>query len=86
MVTKSEFNDWRNLAITQELLTALVEQANQIATELLRRSTVDTNRDQWLKGTLVGIDLACGFVPELVPENVEESVDGVSIKDLEDAA
>ncbi len=86
MVTKEEFSDWRNHPITKELFDTLLLQANLAATELLRRPTSDVEKDQWLKGQLVGIDLACGFSPELIPETVEEVIDGVSVKDLEDAA
>ena len=86
MVSKEEFSDWRNHPITQELFAALIAQANLVATELLRRPTSDVEKDQWLKGQLAGIDLSCGFTPELVPETVEETIEGVSMKDLEDAA
>ncbi len=85
MVTKEEFSDWRNHPITKELFDSLLVQANMASTELLRRFTIDIEKDQWLKGQLVGIDLACGFTPELVPETVEETIDGVSYEDVSDA-
>lgn len=71
--TKGDFTDWSNHPITQELFMQLAEAAENHASEMIRRPTPDTNRDQFIRGIVFAIDHTIGWKPLLVdPLNDDE--------------
>ena len=65
---KSEFSDWVNHPITKDFLAAVMSVASDHVAELVRRQTVDVNRDQWLRGTIAMADVVASYQPEFVEE------------------
>ena len=63
-----EFQEWRDMPITAELLTMLAEYATDEAAKVLRRKGRDYDGDEYSKGILAGIDLTSSWKPEFIPE------------------
>ena len=64
MVTKSEFSDWVQGTVTQDLFKTLLEQANFAVAEVINRSEVNVGKDQYLKGAVNTISQIMAWRPE----------------------
>lgn len=73
MVNKSDFIQWRDSALTKELFENLREAVEMVASEILTREDYNSDRDQFLKGYIKGIDQVLSWRPEFVEENRDES-------------
>lgn len=72
-LNKSDYIQWRDSKETQELFSELREAAEGVATEVLTREEFNSDRDQFLKGFLKGIDAVLSWRPEFIEENRDES-------------
>ena len=68
MTTKSEFVQWRDMPMTQELFKNLQDLANQAAAEILGGDTYNADRVLFLKGYIQCISQVVGFRPETVQD------------------
>lgn len=68
MTTKSEFVQWRDMPLTQELFSNLQDLANQAATEILGGDTYNGDRVLFLKGYIQCISQVVGFKPETLQD------------------
>jgi hypothetical protein len=73
MITKSQFNEWRNTEVTQAMFEEVREVIETVASEMLVRRNSDPQDDQYLKGYIRGIQAGMEWVPEFPPEDEEEA-------------
>lgn len=73
MVNKSDFIQWRDGEITKELFNNLREAVEIVASEILTREDYNSDRDQFLKGYIKGIDQVLSWRPDFIEENRDES-------------
>lgn len=73
MVNKSDYIQWRDSSLTKELFENLREAVEIVASEILTREDYNSDRDQFLKGYIKGIDQVLGWRPEFIEENRDES-------------
>lgn len=72
MVNKSDFIQWRDGEITKELFDNLREAVEIVASEILTREDYNSDRDQFLKGYIKGIDQVLSWRPDFIEENRDE--------------
>lgn len=68
MFYKSDFAEWRDMAITQALYTEINELTTEMITEIINRRQSNVDRDQYLRGFIAALSEVAGFVPELIQE------------------
>lgn len=73
MVNKSDYIQWRDNGLTKELFENLREAVEIVASEILTREDYNSDRDQFLKGYIKGIDQVLSWRPEFIEENRDES-------------
>lgn len=72
MFTKAEFAEWRDSPMTQQMLKDIADQAQLALEKLVKRTTVDSHDDHYLRGVIAGVDQAAGWEPEYIPEEGED--------------
>ena len=75
LFNRYEFAEWQQYDITTELMKQIAETATGAAQEILIRETVNTDRDQYLKGFIAGLSLVAGWKPEIIKEEGESITD-----------
>jgi hypothetical protein len=78
MFERSQYAEWRNMDITQELLKSISEAATGAATEILTRESANYDRDQYLKGQLAAFSSVSGWVPIINKEDGEKAMDDLN--------
>lgn len=73
MITKSIYDDWKHLEITQQMNEDIKLVAEELAAELVVRSDHNRDRDQYIKGFIRGVQAAREWVPEFTEDEDEQS-------------
>ena len=63
MIPKSEFQDWKDSRVTQEMVTEVKEAAEEVAAELINRRTSTPQDDAYLRGYIRGVQASLEWVP-----------------------
>ena len=67
-----EYKDWCSMPATKEMQRSLAEVAEQQALEILNRRESKPLDDQYLKGYILGLSAAAGWMPELIDDEGNE--------------
>lgn len=73
MITKSQFVDWKNSAVTLEMEKAVLEVVSDVGGSLINKVTSDPNHDAYLRGFIRGVQAGREWEPEFA-----EDADGQS--------
>lgn len=71
MVNKEEYIAWRASVVHQELLNEIAASVSGAAAEILNRETVNTEKDQLLRGFIKGLSTIVDWQPEFFEDKVE---------------
>ena len=71
MITKTQFNEWKNTEVTQALYSEIKEAVEEVASEMLVRRHSDPNDDQYIKGFIRGVQSSLEWVPNFQEEDEE---------------
>jgi hypothetical protein len=66
MVSISDFADWRNMPITQELLKAIAAQIEHFVAMIVNDDKLDYDKIQYQKGMVAAFAQVAGWTPELI--------------------
>ena len=66
MITKSQYIDWKNTEVTQEMISDVSEAAESAAASLVTKTTSDRDLDQYLRGFIRGVQASIEWEPEFV--------------------
>jgi len=75
MISKEDYLAWRQSAAFQEMEGSVLEAIEALGAELIRKTTSDPDRDQYVRGFIRGIQVMREWQPEFNEQQTDEVLD-----------